>query len=60
MVKKRGHRDRKKQYITQCEEMKNELIIVYIIYTIKSTEYDRKQNNFYKIKWQYFYGQIKK
>ena len=50
MVKNRGYRDRKKQYITQCEEKKSAQIIVYIIYTIKSTKYDRKQNNFYKIK----------
>lgn len=43
MVKNRGHRDRKKQYITQCKEMKSAQIIVYIkIYTIKSTKYDRK------------------
>lgn len=43
MVKNRGYRDRKKQYITQCKEMKSAQIIVYIkIYTIKSTKYDRK------------------
>ena len=34
MVKKRGHRDRKKQYITQCEEMKSAHIIVYIKYIL--------------------------
>ena len=30
MVKKRGHRDRKKRYITQYEEMKSAQIIVYM------------------------------
>ena len=34
MVKNRGHRDRKKQNINQCEEKKSAQIIVYIKYIL--------------------------